>query len=1038
MIASFPGLLELDNLQLEKALGTSDISLARKNLKAIYSSGMTHDLLEGLEQQLQTHLPENSDPNRALNNLERFIAAARSSLALGALFERDPTGLPILLKIFGSSQYLSDYLIRDTESYDTLRLTEGQLCARDVLIDELIGEIATATDESTVMAILRRFKHRETLRIAFGDLIVEQRVEQVAEQISFVADAICSASVFWARKKLESKWGVPLKGESPADYVILAMGKLGGIELNYSSDIDLIMVYENDGRTANGRGNREFFERLTRDVVKLLSETTDLGAAYRVDLRLRPDGKQGRICNSLQGILQYYDLKGRTWERQALIKARPVAGNELLGKKLLTQLEPWIYRRNFSRTEISGIQSLKRQIERRALVDGELRTNVKTGHGGIRDVEFVIQFLQLLNGFHQENIRTTNTLEAIQQLRITGALSHAEATLLVQNYQWLRKVEHRLQLLFDLQTHTLPTESHEIDKLAKRLGYSQFFKLTPKQQFEQQLEEVTESNRKILDHVLHRPFGENGTGETGNGEGAENIAPPLITDAILHPSPSPELVHEAMAVYPFGDPEVAFQHAQALAREKTRFLSQPRCRHFLAAIAHPLLTEIGKTPDPDKTLVSLRGVSDSLGAKASLWELFSHSPASLNLYVQLCASSDYLVGLLVRNPGMIDDLIHSLMLAELPSLEALTAHLKELTTAAVDIDPIIHSFKHAQHLGIGVRDILGIDSIETTHLTLSHVAEICLKTVAQEKFSQLAKKAFVDGSITDVRQSGFVILALGKLGGQEPNYHSDLDVVFLYHPTDLLQSKLSPEYTPQYFFSRLAAAISKDISFSGKFGRLYEIDSRLRPTGKSGALAVSFKEFTRYFESGDGQLWERQALCKARVVLVADELRLATNQLVREATLSQAWHPKMANEIYRMRMAMQENCTKQNLKRGIGGTVDIEFGIQLLQLQSAQEFPENLQPGTISAARSLTKNQQLDVSTGQQIVENYQLLRSIESRLRLMDTAARHDLPDDDHGLAQLTYLLNYSSAEKLVQDVVEAREWNRNWFESVVKEQGP
>ena len=1025
-------LTELDDLQLEASLGTSDTQLARRNLSGIQDSGISPDLFESLEQQLLTHLPGNSDPNRALNNLERYFNAARSALALGALLERDPTGLPILLKIFGTSQYLSDYLIRDTESYDALRLGEGQLCARDVLIDELIGEISTATNEQFAMSILRRFKHRETLRIAFGDLIVEQRVEQVAEQISFVADAICSAAVYWARKQLESKWGIPLREDAPSDYVVLAMGKLGGVELNYSSDIDLIMVYENEGRTSEGRGNREFFERLTRDVVKLLNETTDLGAAYRVDLRLRPDGKQGRICNSLDGILQYYDLKGRTWERQALIKARPVAGNLLLGRRLLDRLQPWIYRRNLRRTEISGIQSLKRQIERRAQVDGEELTNVKTGRGGIRDIEFVIQFLQLLNGHQLADLRTTNTLEAIQQLRIAGALSQAESTLLSQNYKWLRKVEHRLQLLFDLQTHTLPSSPEEISKLAIRMGYTTFFNQSPKQQFDTQLAECTEINRKILNHVLHRPFG-----ESANSPNATvDDDPPLITDAILHPNPPDTLIDEAMQQYSFSDSNTAFQHLQALAREKTRFLSQARCRHFLAAIAHPLLSEITRTPNPDETLVSLRGVSDSLGAKATLWELLSQNPASLNLYVRLCASSDYLAGLLTRNPGMIDDLIDSLMLAELPTLQGLSRQLQELSQGAVDLDPIIHSFKHAQHLGIGVRDILGIDPIEATHKTLSHVAEICLQTVAQEQFHRLARKSLQQPASDRVEDSGFVILALGKLGGQEPNYHSDLDVVFLYQSTSHIESKLKPEYSLQYFFSQLAAAVSRYIGLAGKFGRLYEIDSRLRPTGKSGSLAVSFKEFSRYFQSGDGQLWERQALCKARVIMAGNQTQ-KVQQLIRNAICSQTWTPTMAQEIYRMRIAMQENCSSRNLKRGIGGTVDIEFGIQLLQLKSAIDHPGNLQPGTIAAARALMATGQLDPSDGAQVIANYQLLRSIESRLRLMNTIARHDLPQDDSELEKLTYLLNYSGASQLVQDVDNARQFNRKWFETLVKQQG-
>ena len=326
-----------------RAWGVVHVERAHSNLVGIATSGVTLDLLADIADQLEQQLPHCPDPDMALNNLDRFIAAARSPLALASLFERDREALPYLVQIFSTSQYLSDLLVTDSESYDLLRLTEGMPIARDVLVQELTAEVMALEEPRLVMSALRRFKHREMLRICFGDVIRGQRLETVTQQISYAADAVLEAALQSARRDLEQKRGVPRRPDGqPARLVVLGMGKLGGTELNYSSDIDLILLYDADGTTDGSRPltNGEFFERLARELVKMLTEPTELGYAYRVDLRLRPEGKQGPVVTSLERALQYYDVLGRTWERQAYVKARPVAGSLELGHEFLTQLEP--------------------------------------------------------------------------------------------------------------------------------------------------------------------------------------------------------------------------------------------------------------------------------------------------------------------------------------------------------------------------------------------------------------------------------------------------------------------------------------------------------------------------------------------------------------------------------------------------------------------------------------------------------------------------------------------------------------------------
>ena len=1013
------------------AAGIKDCARAKLNLLAIAQSGITIDQLDSVCEQLAEHLPTLSDPDLALHNLDRFVLASRNRLAMGTLLERDKTGLPILLVIFSTSQYLSDLLIRDTESYDYLRLTEGQLYSRGIVSDELLAAIDVATEPLQAMQILRRYKHRETLRIAFGDLIVQHKLELITEQISFLAEAICEAALHFANKQLVEKWGEPQTSDGQrAKFVIFALGKLGGCELNYSSDIDLILVYEADGETAGkGKANRAFFERLTRDFSKLLTESTSLGAAYRVDLRLRPEGSKGPVCSSKKSFLRYYNLQGRTWERQALIKMRPIGGDIDLGEKIVGELEPWVYHRTLNRFDIEGIKSLKRQIERRALVDGEQATNVKTGFGGIRDVEFLIQFLQLLNG--GEAVRSHNSLTAIRMLAEADCLTIEEARLLAQNYVWLRKLEHRLQIMFDLQTHTLPESEEELAKTAIRMGYQDETKRSALEQFNSAFEEITTSNNQILNHLLHDAFAVENAAEQGGQKPESEKDDFEAADLILDPNPDESLIQNTLAKYGFESTKSAHQNLLSLARENSIFLSSRRCRHFLAAIARPLLQEIGSTPNADATLTSLAGVCNSIGAKGVLWELFSSIPATLQLFVRLCASSDYLCSILKSNPGMIDELVDSLILNKLPSIEWLREHLKELIGGADDLDPIIHSFKNVFHLRVGIRDILGRDAIRETHRALSDIAQVTLETVVRHEFAKSAAKYAKDFDAIDNldQHNSFVILALGKLGGREPNYHSDMDVVFLYAPSETEWLTTSD----QHFYSDLAGRVTKAVTFQGKYGRLYELDSRLRPTGKSGALAISFAEFDRYFGTGDGQLWERQALCKARPVFGRPEFCSQADAMVRKAITGDSWQPRMATEVHDMRLRMQENSHRRNIKRGVGGTVDCEFAVQMLQIKYAKTHPEVLVAGTLDAIAKMKQLGVLTAADADSLASNYGFLRGVEARFRLMNIAARHDLPEDTQ-LKRLAYLLAME-ADVLESKVSETRTRNRELFERIIAE---
>lgn len=1006
--------------------GIINVDRGHGNLVRMATAGITLDLLAGMCDQLAELLPKSSDADMALNNLDRFVGAARNPLSLASLFERDRDALPTLVQIFATSQHLSDLLISDSESYDLLRLTEGQPVSREALVDELCTEVAAlGAEEPTVLAALRRFKRREILRISYGDIIRGQKLDTVTRQISILADAIVEAAVRTARRKVESRRGGPRipKGAKPR-FVVLALGKLGGNELNYSSDIDLVFLHD-PGRGAEPGSQHscsEFFDRVAREVVKLLAETTELGAAYRVDLRLRPAGQSGPMVMSLEGALHYYDSSGRTWERQAFVKARPIAGDLELGQEFLAQLEPWIYRRYLSRADITGIKALKRRIEQRTQRERADLHNVKTGHGGIRDIEFVIQFLQLLNGGDLTALRTGNTLEALAVLEQCGCLTHQERTLLEENYGFLRKIEHRLQIMFDLQTHLLPTDSVELRKVAIRMGYADKPGQNALAAFESDYRQKTEVTRKILDHLLHDAFSDD-----------SHTAPE--SDLVLDPQPVQEQIAEVLSRYRFQDIPQAYKNLMELSSEKIRFLSTRRCRHFLAAIAPRLLEAIARTPDPDFTLINLSKVSESLGGKGVLWELFSFNPPTLHLYVELCSSSQYLSGILISNPGMIDELLDSLLLDRLPSLGVLESTLAELTRGAEDIDPILHSFKNAQQLRVGVRDILGKEQIDATTGALSDIAQACLAEITRQEYSKLAAK-FGEPMQEDGRtRSELIIVAMGKFGGRELNYYSDLDLIFLYdidgmtvHPRRGRRELATT--TNQHFFSELGQRIIKTASHLGPHGRLYQIDARLRPTGKSGPLATSIAEFRRYFSEGHGQLWERQALCEARVVQGVPTARAAAQAAIHEAAYAHPWRTEDADSVRNMRERLESTVTSGNLKRGPGGLVDIEFLVQMLQLKHGREIESLRVPGTFAAMDALFAAGFLNRDDYDFFTRSFRLLRTVQARLRLMSVTARDDLPDDQRELAKLAGLLGYSTADGLLDDCRQTTSENRRRFD--------
>ncbi|MCI0640127.1 MAG: bifunctional [glutamate--ammonia ligase]-adenylyl-L-tyrosine phosphorylase/[glutamate--ammonia-ligase] adenylyltransferase [Gemmataceae bacterium] len=1018
---------------LLQSWGVRDAERGQRNLASV-AEKLGVDGAAELAVPLARALPRCPDPDMALNNLERFLTDPRGAQQLPFLLENRARTLDTLVQLFSSSQFFSDLLAANPDFLEMLRIPLRSSPSRAELLAQLQGEIDAAFEGSAVLKAFRRFRQKHLLRIGANDIIRDRPLEEITRDISRVADTALEVALVTALRNVGKRFGEPVttQGE-PARCVILAFGKLGGKELNYSSDIDLMFVYDEEGATIGKRvsliGNNDFFSRVTTEVVRLLSTHTDRGQAYRVDLRLRPEGHRGPLARSLASTLAYYDTLGRTWERQALIKVRPVAGDAKLGEEFLRAIEPFVYRKYLSVAEINEIKALKRRIEHKTFKAGETDKEVKTGHGGIRDVEFTIQFLQLLNGGDLPAVRQRNTLKAIRALEDVGCLTDQEYRVLDDTYRFLRKAEHRLQLMFDLQTHRLPEREEELRKLALRMGYGPrpqgddetpaarlgqplpsaaarmlFPPADPLEAFLRDYREKTDANRTILDHLLHQMFQEQ-----------EGQATPE-SDLILDPSPDPERIQAVLGTYPFKDPQAAYNNLMQLATETVPFLSTRRCRQFLANIAPRLLRAVAETPDPDMALLNLEKVSASLGGKAVLWELFSFNYPSLRLYVELCAWSQFLSEILISNPGMVDELLDSLVLNQRRTAEDLRQELAELCRNADDPDPILHSFKDKELLRIGVRDILGKDTTIETTAALSDLAETILVQIAALAYPPLVKRLGLPTLLEEGPRQGqasrYAILGLGKLGGQEMSYHSDLDLIVVYEgdgrtlPPPGSSRWDTFELTANlHFFTEFTMQIIKVASYMGPMGRLYHVDMRLRPTGKSGSLVIPLHEFQKYYDaSGEGgaQLWERQALTRARVVFGDPDFAEEVLAAVHHAAYDLEWQPELADEILSMRERVEASGSDRDLKRGFGGIIDIEFIVQMFRLKYGGEFPAVRHANTWQALESMRDAKLISEKEHTTLRECYDFLRLVESRLRIFHNRSLDELPESEEDIEKL------------------------------------
>ncbi|MEM1068934.1 MAG: glutamate-ammonia-ligase adenylyltransferase [Planctomycetota bacterium] len=1012
------------SVQWLHSLNVDQIDRAVEDWRAVMGCGANAKSIDALQQRFVAVASQIDDMSDLIHQFRQFVTGSSDPQILLERFEEDESALPSMLKFFSSSPTLSRWVVEDPDVCGGVCDERMALPTRSDLIQQIVGDLQAVDQTNEAASVINRLYSRELVRAAYQEFAHGLSPDAVGRQLANVADAIVEGALQFVVRRAASRRGMPQRSDGTIpELTVLGLGNLGGQEMSYSSPLKLIFFY--DSIDSNNLWHREFYQSVVSSVVDLLMRDRTKRIGFDVDLRNGPRYEVGVHICSYREAIRIYETAGRTSQRLSFAKARFVAGSASLGSALLERLQSWIYPRFLTRADLAEIGTLQHKLEKRSEQLG-FGNDVAKSSGGRDDLERAVQFLQLLHGSELLDVRCSNTYEAIAALERGGCLKHDEATLLSENYARLCRLQHLLTLKSERHETKLPEDPGQRGRIAWQLGVRS--STNPRegdlQRFEQLLSDTFEKNRKLVNHLMLRTLKQD-----------DEVA--VEMELVLDPDPDPDLVDSTMRKHGLTDPRRAMHDLVSLSTESVTFLSPHRCRHLLSSIAPTLLTQISRTPDPDEALASLVKVTDSLGAKATLWELLGNSEPTMELMVRLCATTPYLSGILTNNPGMIDELIDSLLMNRLPSADRLDAHSIELCRGAAEIEKILHSFKISSHLMIGVRDMLGKESLEATHQAIGDTAEACLRRFIDYHQADLAER-FGDPVDDEGEPVELVALGLGKLGGREPNYHSDLDAVFLYSAEGETQRRVGGHRSTlsnEQFFSQLAQRIVSSMNDPSYGGRLYELDSRLRDSGDEGvwAWAMNIDQFLDRFRQNTAPLWQRLALCKARSISGSRRLRAKTDAAVTEVIVGTQWRPEMVEEIRSIRDRMAKTARAENLKRGEGGTMDVELVAQALTLRFASSNAEVIRPGTIAAMTSIRDAGLIDDRDANQLIDGYRTLRGMEANLRLMNTPARHELPEDPHMMRNLAFLMNQSDPSSIVSTSHETRKAIRTAYNRVL-----
>lgn len=974
-------------------------------------------------------LPNASDPDAAARGLEDWDQSANrlegdcrtNAIAIAT----DENFRRILTALFGNSPFLGQCALQQ-QAFLVSSLQVGP----DAAFDKLRGSLTSALndadwEEAATARLLRQARQRAALLIAVADITGAWPGERAAEAISlFAEDAVdhavhsllCTATA--AGELTPEDSANPSHGSG---LIVLGMGKLGGRELNYSSDIDLIIFFDADRAPYSGsRGVQDFFVRIAKNLGRMIEERTADGYVFRTDLRLRPDPAATAPAVSVAAAESYYASLGQNWERAAMIKARPIAGDIVAGEAFLAAIRPFIWRKHLDFAAIQDIQSIKRQI-RSHKGGGSVAArghNVKLGRGGIREIEFFSQTQQLIWGGRYPELRERRTDATLRSLVTLDRVEEEVANDLIESYWYLRRVEHRLQMTDDRQTHTLPKDADGFAHIAEFLGYASpdAFEV----ELVAHLSRVTDHCEQLFENAsaLGAPIPEGGilsfTGTDDNPETLETLARMGF--------------HEATSV---SKAIRAWHHGRIRATRSTR------ARELLTELTPNLLAALARTSNPDQAFARFVGFLSNLPAGVQLFSLFQAAPNMLDLVAEIVGAAPRIADYLSRHARLFDSVLVRDFYNDLPDREVLAAALTRDLSMANDLQDqleIARDWASDTKFKVSVQQLLGMRTISDAAPTLSDTADVLLDAMLKAVFHEFSIR---HGTIPG---ADLAIIGYGKLGSRLLARGSDLDLVFVYGVRDpAIESDGGRPLAATVYFARLCQRLITALSVQTGAGLLYEVDVRLRPMGNDGPIASEASAFARYYRD-DAWTWELMALTRARVVTgpqyLSDEITAAINDSLRRPRDPVA----LARDVVDMRRRIaKEHGTDDPfaIKHVRGGLIDIEFITQYLQLRHAAMTPEILLPNTLAALEALIKSNILDVGRGEVLIDAATLYYNIQAILRL-SLAGPFDEDAVPEGLRRaLCRAGNAADFSALKARLLELQVRVQNYFQDIVENPG-
>ncbi len=914
-------------------------------------------------------LPAAGQSGRAEIGIERLMERAGGNGAPPAFITdliQDTDGRRFLEAIFGNSPFLGQCLLNEIEFLPELLANGPDTAFRDV-VNALSPFLAADDGQDQIMSTLRRARRRIALLTAIADITGQWPLHRITGSLSKFADIATNVATAHLLRTAAAQGALSLNNEENPNlgsgYFVLGMGKLGAHELNYSSDIDLIVLFDPEKvTTEDPMALRQTFVRATRSLMRIFDERTEEGYVFRTDLRLRPDPSATPLAISVEAATEYYESMGQNWERAAMIKARTIAGDLEAGADFLHQLRPYIWRRHLDFAAIEDIHSIKRQITAHR-GGGEIAINghnIKLGRGGIREIEFFAQTQQLIWGGRDPSLRMAGTCKALIGLATAGRTTDQVATEMIAAYEFLRRVEHRLQMIDDKQTHSLPQSDEAVDELACFLGY------TNGETFRDDLLlHLGRVERHYAD--LFEDAADLGSGGALAFTGGED-----------HPETVRNL--EEMG---FGDGGTVSAIIRTWHHGRYRATRSERSRQLLTELTPGLLTALANTAEPSAALLAFDAFLKSLPAGVQIFSLFAANPPLLELVAEIMGNAPRLSEWLRRNPSCLDAVLTEGFFEDTASPEALTEDLENALRQAGDFQDvldIVRRWTNEHKFQTGVQALRGITDGTRAGPTLAAIAESAITLTwraVEDEFTQ--QHGVVPGG-------GMALLALGKLGGREMAHRSDLDLVFIYdHDRDASASDGPKPLVPGVYYTRLSQRLITAITAQTGEGSLYELDMRLRPSGNKGPIASRLDGFAQY-HAEQAWTWEQMAMTRARVVAASESLSRSVETIILETITRDRDPDALLIDVASMRLRMAKEHPGDSvwdIKHQRGGLVDIEFLTQYFVLRHAASDPSILSTNTAEALYKLNQAGYLEDAAYTELSTALGLWQRLQGVLRL-------------------------------------------------------